>query len=78
MKQLNYYNKLGKSSEEEIFNYFLTTLKDSIYTWDYFTDFKKSMSNANKYKKLTKNLQIELINQGIIDNITLSSKELKW
>lgn len=32
MKQLNYYNKLGKSSEEEIFNYFLTTLKDSIYT----------------------------------------------
>ena len=39
MKQLNYYYKIGKNSEEEIFNYFLATLKDSIYTWDYFTDF---------------------------------------
>ena len=57
MKQLNYYNKIGKNSEEEIFNYFLATLKDSIYTWDYFTDFKKSMSNANKYKK-----ELDLLN----------------
>ena len=45
---------------------------------EYIKNARKYIKNANKYKKLTKNLQIELINQGIIDNITLSSKELKW
>ena len=51
MKQINYYKKLGLTSSNEIFQYLINTLKDSIYTWDYFTDFEKSMSNAEKYKK---------------------------
>lgn len=51
MKQINYYKKLGLTSSDEIFEHLINTLKDSIYTWDYFTDFEKSMSNAEKYKK---------------------------
>ena len=51
MKQINYYKKLGLTSLDEIFEHLINTLKDSIYTWDYFTDFEKSMSNAEKYKK---------------------------
>lgn len=65
MKHLNFYNELGKNNEEEVFLYFMKTLKDSIYTWDYFTDFSKSMGNATKYKK-----ELELLNTliGIKDN----------
>ncbi|KHS56707.1 hypothetical protein QX51_12040 [Terrisporobacter othiniensis] len=51
MKKLNYYNDKNLKTEEQVFNYLIETLIDSIYTWDYFTDFKKSMENANSFDK---------------------------
>lgn len=62
MKQINYYKKRGLISSNEIFEHLINTLKDSIYTWDYFTNFEKSMSNAEKYKKELNQLN-NLINE---------------
>lgn len=58
MKQIQYYKDLKLNSSDEIFKYLLENLKDSIYTWDYFTDFKKSMSNVKKYETELKSLNV--------------------
>lgn len=73
MKQINYYKKLGLTSSDEIFEHLINTLKDSIYTWDYFTDFEKSMSNAKKYKKELNQLN-DLLNE---DEISIEQKFLQ-
>ena len=51
MKNLNYYKEKNLITENEIFMFFIENLKDSIYTWAYFTDFEKSIKNANRYEK---------------------------
>lgn len=58
MKQIQYYKDLKLNSSDEIFKYLLENLKDSIYTWDYFTDFKKTMSNVKKYETELKSLNV--------------------
>lgn len=50
MKNLNIYNDIGLNTETQIFDYLLETLKESIFTWDYFVDFKKSITNASSIK----------------------------
>ncbi|MBU0457575.1 MAG: type II restriction endonuclease [Nanoarchaeota archaeon] len=46
MKFLQTYNKLNlKDDEKVIFDYLIDTLKESIFTWDYFVDFKKVKQN---------------------------------
>lgn len=60
MKRLNYYNDKKLKTEEQVFNYLIETLIDSIYTWDYFTDFKKSMENANLFDKELRELDTVL------------------
>lgn len=51
MKQIQCYKDLKLNSSDEIFKYLLDTLKDSIYTWDYFTDFEKCIFNVKKFEK---------------------------
>lgn len=48
MKKLNYYSKNNLNTQQEVFNYLISTLKDSIFTWDYFSDFKKSITNVSE------------------------------
>lgn len=38
-------------SEEEVFDYLISILTDSIFTWDYFVDFKKVKENIQKIEK---------------------------
>ena len=77
MKQINYYKKLGLTSPDEIFEHLINTLKDSIYTWDYFTDFEKSISNAEKYKKELNQLN-ELINEVLRKcSVMINEKNIK-
>ncbi|MBU0459668.1 MAG: type II restriction endonuclease [Nanoarchaeota archaeon] len=46
MEYLKTYQKLNlKDDKKVIFDYLLDTLKDSIFTWDYFVDFKKVKQN---------------------------------
>jgi len=52
MKYLQIYKKLGlKDDPKEIFEYLLSTLKDSIFTWDYFVNFEKVKINISKIEK---------------------------
>lgn len=46
-----YENLNLKNDEKEIFNYLMSTLTDSIFTWDYFTDFQKIRNNVKKIEK---------------------------
>lgn len=50
MKLLNHYLEKKHSTEKSIFEYFLSTLKDSIFTWDYYVDFEKPIRNTDKIK----------------------------
>jgi type II restriction enzyme len=50
LKRLNYYNNKNFVDNSSVFKYFLSTLKDSIFTWDYFVDFDKSIRNSAKIK----------------------------
>lgn len=51
MKYLETYKKLNLKNEEEVFDYLISTLTDSIFTWDYFVDFKKVKENIQKIEK---------------------------
>ena len=51
MKRINYYNNKNLKNNDEVFAYLIDTLIESIYTWDYFTQFDKCMSNAEVFKK---------------------------
>ena len=52
MKYLQIYKTLNlKNKDEEVFNYLVSTLKESIFTWDYFVDFKKARKNIEKIEK---------------------------
>ena len=52
MKYLHTYKKLNlKNDEKEIFEYFIETLTDSIFTWDYFVDFEKVKKNIHLIEK---------------------------
>ena len=51
MKRINYYDIKKLETNDDVFNYLIDTLIESIYTWDYFTQFDKCISNAEKFKK---------------------------
>ena len=52
MKYLQTYKKLNlKDDDKEIFEYLIKTLKDSIFTWDYFVEFQKVKKNITKIEK---------------------------
>jgi len=57
LKNILFYQSKNLFASEAVFNYLMDTLKDSIFTWDYFVDFKKSMSNADSIKTELKILQ---------------------
>jgi type II restriction enzyme len=50
LKRLDYYIDKNFVDDSLVFKYFLSTLKDSIFTWDYFVDFDKSIRNSVKIK----------------------------
>jgi type II restriction enzyme len=52
MEYLKTYQKLNlKDDEKEVFDYLIDTLKDSIFTWDYFVDFDKVKQNMVQIEK---------------------------
>jgi len=51
LKSLDFYNQRQLSCESQVFDYFMATLKDSIFTWNYFVDFNKAIGNVKKYSK---------------------------
>lgn len=51
MKELTVYNELNLFSEEQVFDYLISSLSDSIFTWDFFTDFEKAKINVKKVEK---------------------------
>ncbi|MCD5425222.1 MAG: type II restriction endonuclease [Methanosarcinaceae archaeon] len=52
MKYLQTYKKLNlKDDEEDVFKYFLETLNDSIFTWNYFVNFEKVKKNIYSIEK---------------------------
>ena len=50
MKKLDLYQKLGLHNEEQVFSFFMDSLRESIFTWDYFVDWKKIAKKINRYK----------------------------
>jgi len=72
MRYLETYKKLKiPNNDEAVFNYFMSTLKESIFTWDYFVDFKKSKENIEKIEKELTLLNV-LIGKPDIDKAFLS------
>jgi len=52
MKYLNIYEKLGlENDENNVFDYFINTLKESIFTWEYFVDWRKINKNTENIEK---------------------------
>jgi len=52
MKYLNTYRNLGlENDENKVFNYFIETLKESIFTWDYFVNWEKICRNTKNIEK---------------------------
>ncbi|MBW6461864.1 MAG: type II restriction endonuclease [DPANN group archaeon] len=52
MKYLQTYKTLGlEDDSEKIFNYFISTLTNSIFTWDYYVDFNKVKKNIELIEK---------------------------
>lgn len=52
MKYLNTYKNLGlENDENKVFEYFIKSLKESIYTWEYFVDWKKINKNTKSIEK---------------------------
>ena len=52
MKYLNAYKKLGlDNNKNKIFNYFIKSLKESIFTWEYFVDWGKISKNTKNIEK---------------------------
>lgn len=50
MKKLFIYKKLGLKNNDEVFSYFIDTLRKSIFTWDYFVDWDKIVSKVSKFE----------------------------
>jgi len=52
MKYLNTYKKLGLENDENmVFDYFIKSLKESIFTWEYFVDWIKINKNTKNIEK---------------------------
>jgi type II restriction enzyme len=68
MKYLQTYKKLNlKDDSEDIFEYFINTLTDSIFTWDYFVGFEKVKKNLYLIEKELNLLNV-LIGKNDIEN----------
>jgi len=48
MKELSLYKKLNLSDENKVFEYFTKTLRESIFTWDYFVDWDKIVKKVEE------------------------------
>jgi type II restriction enzyme len=69
MKNLKYYKKYDLLSSQDVFEYLMLTLKDSIFTWDYFTDFNKSIKHVKDIKdELSKLNSLIGLDEDKIDN----------
>ncbi|MDU6985301.1 MAG: type II restriction endonuclease [Terrisporobacter othiniensis] len=68
MKRINYYNIKKLETNDEVFDYLIDHLIESIYTWDYFTQFDKCMKNAESLKK-----ELDLLN----DLLGISEEEIE-
>lgn len=52
MKYLNTYKNLGlENDESKVFDYFIKTLKESIFTWEYFVNWRKIYKNIKTIEK---------------------------
>lgn len=52
MKRLTIYDSLGLSSDDDVFGYLTSTFHDNLRQWDYFVNWNKAFSNADKLHRL--------------------------
>jgi len=71
IKYLQTYRKINlKNNVSEIFKYFIQTLTDSIFTWDYFVDFEKVKNNTFSIEKELNLLNV-LIGKNDIEKVLI-------
>ena len=46
MKKLDFYNRLGLNSNDDVFEYFMSTLRPGVSDWEYFVDWNKVFTNV--------------------------------
>ena len=52
MRRLKYYSDLGLRTDDEIFQYLLSTLRPGVTDWDYFVDWDKVFQNTRELEVL--------------------------
>ena len=76
MKYLKVYKKLNlKEDKKEVFENLISTLNESIFTWDYFVDFKKVKQNITLIEKELNLLNVLIGKQDIEDKFLELIKE---
>lgn len=76
MKYLKTYKKIGLENDlNALFDYFTKTLKESIFTWDYFVNWKKVSDNVMKVEKELNLLNYLLGKENIEDEFIRLIKE---
>jgi len=50
MIKLNLYDRINLSNEDDIFDYIIESLRESIITWDFFVDWTKLIERLQKYE----------------------------
>jgi len=68
----NYSNIIGCNNSEEVFDYLISTLKDSITQWDYFINWSKVFGNIDSFE-IDLNIMNYLIGK---ENIELKFRKL--
>jgi DpnII restriction endonuclease. len=67
MKEYPLYKKISCNSGKEVFNYLLSSLKDSIKGWDYFVNWEKALGNVREIEIDLNILNYLIGKENIID-----------
>ena len=51
MKRLALYDSLRLPTDDDVFDYLMSTLRDSLRSWDYFVNWDKAFRNANQFRQ---------------------------
>jgi len=54
MKRLALYDSLQLSTEDEVFDYLMSTFRDSLRSWDYFVNWDKVFRNTDQFREALK------------------------
>lgn len=76
MKKLNFYKEvLGCNNTEEVFDFFMSSLKPSMLTWTYFVNWEKVLRNTRPLEIALNNLNYLIGKENFDDEFRLLIKE---